>query len=473
MLFIKKHWIACLMIAFVLYVLIGAMAPFANYKKLLPETAASVNVESFFEEPTEGERAAILETGDSAWEERIRLMNGAEERIVLSTFDMREGQSTEDILSVILHKAEEGVKVQILVDGISGFLRMEGRPLFYAVSTHPNIEIRLYNPVNILLPWRLQGRMHDKYIMVDYQAYMIGGRNTFDYFIGSYEQEHNSLDREVLIYNTKPDQPGSMAHLEAYFDAVWNSEYCRDFHEDERLAKHPKVMEQTEKLEERYKYLTSNFPELFSDYDYRAATVPIEGVELVTNPTGIYGKEPVVFYTLTELMKSSEKVDLHTPYIVCNDYMYSRLSETAASVREAKMVINSIENGDNIVASSDYLRNKPEVLATGFTVYEYDGGTSTHGKSITMDEDISVVGSYNFDLRSTYMDTETMLVVKSKELAKELQGNMDILEADCRKVIDETNYEVPEHVTVRPVSAGRRALMKLIGFVLSPFRYVI
>ena len=35
------------MIAFVLYVLIGAMAPFANYKKLLPETAASVNVESF------------------------------------------------------------------------------------------------------------------------------------------------------------------------------------------------------------------------------------------------------------------------------------------------------------------------------------------------------------------------------------------------------------------------------------------
>ena len=91
-------------------------------------------------------------------------------------------------------------------------------------------QIRLYNPVNILLPWRLQGRMHDKYIMVDYQAYMIGGRNTFDYFIGNYEQENNSLDREVLIYNTKPEQPGSMAKLETYFESVWNSKYCRDFH---------------------------------------------------------------------------------------------------------------------------------------------------------------------------------------------------------------------------------------------------
>ena len=473
MLFIKKYGITCLVLAVVLYILVGAMAPFAGYKKISKETAASVDVNQFFQNPAGGERASILETGESAWEERLRLLNGAKERIVLSTFDMREGQSTEDILSVILHKADAGVRVQILVDGISGFLRMEGKPLFYAVSTHPNVEIRLYNPVNILLPWRLQGRMHDKYIMVDYQAYMIGGRNTFDYFIGNYEQENNSLDREVLIYNTKPEQPGSMAKLETYFESVWNSKYCRDFHGDESLAEHPKVVAQRELLRERYMYLTSEFPELFSDYDYEAATVPIDGVELVTNPTGIYGKEPIVFYTLTELMKSSKKIDLHTPYIVCNDYMYERLSETASAAEEAKMVINSVENGDNIVASSDYLRNKPDVLATGFTLYEYDGGTSTHGKSITMNGDISVIGSYNFDLRSTYMDTEMMLVVKSKELTEELQGNMDILEKDCRKVIDETTYEVPEHVTVRAVSSGKIVLMKLIGFVLSPFRYVI
>lgn len=42
----------------------------------------------------------ILETGQSAWEERIHLIDKAEKRIVLTTFDMREGQSTEDVLSV-------------------------------------------------------------------------------------------------------------------------------------------------------------------------------------------------------------------------------------------------------------------------------------------------------------------------------------------------------------------------------------
>ena len=180
MAFLKKHRLGCLIIAAVLYLLVGAMAPFAIYPEISEYTKAMVSTEQFFENTASGDRAMILETGQSAWEERIRLMDKAEKRIVLTTFDMREGQSTEDVLSVILHKADEGVSVKILIDGISGFLRMEGRPIFYALSTHPNVEIKIYNPVNILLPWRLQGRMHDKYVMVDEKAYFLGGRNSFD-----------------------------------------------------------------------------------------------------------------------------------------------------------------------------------------------------------------------------------------------------------------------------------------------------
>ena len=62
----------------------------------------------------------------SAWEERMRLLSQAEDRIILSTFDMREGESTRDILAVLQEKADEGVKIRILVDGVSGAVRMEG-----------------------------------------------------------------------------------------------------------------------------------------------------------------------------------------------------------------------------------------------------------------------------------------------------------------------------------------------------------
>lgn len=472
--FIKKHRIGCLLIAVILYILVGALAPFVIYPEISEYTKEAVKEGAFFESPVTGERAMLLETGQSAWEERIRLLDSAKESIVLTTFDMREGESTKDLLSVLLHKADEGVSVKILVDGLSGFLRMEGKPVFYVLSTHPNAEIKIYNPINILQPWRLQGRMHDKYVLVDDKAYILGGRNSFDYFIGTYETEDNSLDREVLVYNPSSDPEGSINYLNTYFDSVWNMDVCRTFHGDEALSDHPKVVEQRKLLEERYSCLRKNNAELFDAYDYGLVTKPIEGVELVTNPTGIYAKEPIVFHTMTELMKEAgEQVDLHTPYIVCNDYMYAKLKEVADKVENSRLIINSVENGDNIVASSDYLWSKPSVVDIGFDVYEYDGGTSTHGKSIVIDDDISVIGSYNFDLRSSYMDTEMMLVIKSRELTAELRANMETLEKDCRHVLDAKNYEVPEHLTASDISAGRYVLMRLIGLLLKPFRFVI
>lgn len=38
-------------------------------------------------------------------------------------------------------------------------------------------------------------------------------------------------------------------------------------------------------------------------------------------------------------------------------------------------------------------------------------GQSLHTKTILVDDHISMIGSYNLDLRSTYLDTELMLVI--------------------------------------------------------------
>ena len=196
-------------------------------------------------------------------------------------------------------------------------------------------------------------------------------------------------------------------------------------------------------------------------------------MELIHNPTHIYGKEPVVFYELTELMKNAkEKVIIHTPYAVCNDYMYGRLKEASATVN-VEMLINSVENGDNFVASSDYLRHKDELVDTGVQIYEYDGGTSYHGKSVVIDDELSIIGSYNMDLRSTYVDTELMLAVQSKALTAQLLEKMDGYKADSRKVIDENTYETPDHVQVADVPWMKRAAWAVVGFLLQPFRILV
>lgn len=118
--FIKRYWVICLLLFLILYLLVGATAPFLSYREITEETGSSFDTEAFRTGTTGPERAALVETNMDAWKERMRLLSQARERIILSTFDMRPGESTCDILSVLLAKAEEGVNIRILVDGISG-----------------------------------------------------------------------------------------------------------------------------------------------------------------------------------------------------------------------------------------------------------------------------------------------------------------------------------------------------------------
>ena len=182
----------------------------------------------------------------------------------------------------------------------------------------------------------------------------------------------------------------------------------------------------------------------------------------------------MVFSTVTHLIEEAESsVIFHTPYAVLNDYMYDTLKAAGSQVPDMKIMINSVENGDNFFASSDYIRRKKWMAGMGIPIYEYDGGTSYHGKSLVIDGRLSLIGSYNLDLRSTYMDTELLLAIESPDLAKELTGYMDQYHKDCRRLLPNGTYEIPEHITVAPVPAWKKAAWAIVGFLMQPFRFLL
>lgn len=153
--------------------------------------------------------------------------------------------------------------------------------------------------------------------------------------------------------------------------------------------------------------------------------------------------------------------------------MYQTLQEVSEDVPDIRIMINSVENGDNFFASSDYLRHKKEMAALGIPIYEYDGGMSYHGKSLVIDDRLSLIGSYNLDLRSTYLDTELMLAIESPELAAELTGYMEEFHKDCRLLLEDGSYQIPEHLTIASVPAWKKAAWAVVGFLMQPFRFLI
>ena len=76
------------------------------------------------------------------------------------------------------------------------------------------------------------------------------------------------------------------------------------------------------------------------------------------------------------------------------------------------------------MASADAVFHRGMTLSMPLTCYELQAPRSMHTKAMLVDGDISVFGSFNFDMRSAYSDTEVMLAVKSEPLNDLMEAYM-------------------------------------------------
>ena len=67
-------------------------------------------------------------------------------------------------------------------------------------------------------------------------------------------------------------------------------------------------------------------------------------------------------------------------------------------------------------------------------------------KSILIDDNISVIGSFNVDMRSVYLDTELMLVIDSREINSQLNEAMESYEHIARRLMQMVSYDNPYDV---------------------------
>ena len=79
---------------------------------------------------TAQERVLCIDDNKEALLWRIRLIEEAQERIILCTFDFRDDNSGRDMMAALFHAADSGVEVRIMVDGINGMLYLAGNRLW-------------------------------------------------------------------------------------------------------------------------------------------------------------------------------------------------------------------------------------------------------------------------------------------------------------------------------------------------------
>ena len=410
----KRIWKVCFCFLLMI-ILVNVLEPLFCRKP--DETYAKKLRETEFTAETAGaERIYCIDDNEEALLWRLRMIGTAKKSIVLSTFDLRADENGTKLLAALNHAASKGVKIQLLIDGIYQQLFLAKSRDFQTLASCENVEVGVYNPVTPANLLKVNYRMHDKYLMIDEKMYLLGGRNSNDIFLGDQKKGINE-DRDILVYDTSEGQGESLLQLEDYFHKIWD-ESCVSRKKEKASSGY---MDEQQHLEEIYASLLKKYQDLETYSAWEKDTEETNKITLIHNGTQAGRKTPQVLQAIQYLSENAKHVIIQTPYVICNDDMYEVLQGISDHAK-LQIVLNAVEKGSNPWGCTDYLNQKKKILKTGADVYELMNDYPVHTKAVLIDERLSVVGSYNLDMRSTYLDTELMLVIDSKKLNQQIRS---------------------------------------------------
>lgn len=296
--------------------------------------------------------------------------------------------------------------------------------------------------------------------------YLLGGRNTYDLFLGDYSSKKN-IDRELFVWEETPSEDASIHQLKHYFESVWSHPDSKTFH---GIRSRKKVQQCETFLKERDPLLREQYEEAYRPWDYQSLTMPASKVSLLCNPINPGNKEPWMWYSIHQLMEQGKRSTIYTPYIICGREMYQDLTSLCEKAEEVEIITNDVSNGANPWGCTDYLNQRKKIWGTGVTVYEYMGTHSLHTKAVLIDDRMSLIGSYNLDMRSTYQDTELMLAVDCVPLNKKIRQEAERDKISSRSMTSQGTYLYGESYVPKALSVPKQIFYTVLRVLIVPFR---
>lgn len=470
---ISVKFIGKILFIYFIYIVISGILVFRIYKPTQSDYIKKHSVERFWGEDVGPDRVVLIEERKSAEIARLNIIENARETLDISYYSIKDGVSAELFLSSILEAADRGVKVRLIVDGITNNLKN----VIYTFVDHPNIEMKLFEPLNILKPWSWNNRLHDKYLIADQNMAIIGGRNIGDRFFtpDNYEGLITN-DRDVLILNTHINNENSVVkEMLDYFNNVWNHEF----------AKYPLTKltdSQQDKAHKYEKYLKENLnairiykPDKFNtNIDWLEQTLPTNKITLIHNPLDRFNKEPWCWYEITNLMKRAEKdIFIQSPYVVPTKAMLKYINKNEIKAENVTILTNSVASNPNYLAATGYLHNRKNIIDTGAQIYEYQGPESLHAKSVMIDNRITLIGSFNIDSRSTFLSAETMVVIDSVDFADQFKNEINNIKSQSLLVESDYSYQDNYNVEKLSVTIPKKLLLGILSLITYFIQYML
>jgi putative cardiolipin synthase len=357
------------------------------------------------------------------------------------------------LMSRALEAADRGVRVRFLIDDIFH----SGRDEVYALlDTHPNFQVRLFNPVadrgvgrnlNFVVNKRnLNHRMHNKIFLADNAVAVLGGRNIGNDYFGI-DTKANFFDLDVLTTGQGAREAG------AAFDEYWNSRHAvpikvlhnKTYTAQDLEDRRKKLRQSLRKTDALPYALAMEADETLENLKrWREGLIWTEA-HVVVDPLERFegqGQSAIIEFADEHVSQIDTEFLAESAYLIPSELGLRNMKAMVDRGVRVRLLTNSLMSNNHITAHSGYMKYRKAMLEAGVELHElradaalrehfkaseddHEVPAGIHTKSFVIDGEQALIGSFNFDPRSRDLNSEIGLVISNKEFAQKVVSVMN------------------------------------------------
>lgn len=329
-------------------------------------------------EPVAGNRADLLQDSNASIAAIIADIDAAQQHVHIEFYIWLADNNGLAVAEALKRAAKRNVCCRAMADGLGSRALIESKHWQAMKSAGVNLAVTL--PIGMPILRSLKGRVdlrnHRKIVVID----------NFITYCGS----QNCADPEFLV--------------KAKF-APWVDAMIRFEGPIARQNQHLFISDWMAEVAEDLNYLLN---------EPLANTGPGFPAQVIgTGPTIRYSAMPEVFETL--MYAAKHELIISTPYFVPDESMLAALCASARRGVKTSIIFPARNDSWIVGAASRSYYN--DLLVAGVLIFEFEGGL-LHTKSLTLDGEITLIGSANMDRRSFELNYENNILLYDKQLSQ-------------------------------------------------------
>jgi cardiolipin synthase len=345
-----------------------------------------------------GNRAELIEEYDASLQAMTDAVDAAERFVHVEFYILASDATTAPFFAAMERAVQRGVPVRVLYDHV-GSLRV---PRYRRTVRHLRRIGVQWRPALPVQPWRMRYqrpdlRNHRKLLVVDGEVAFVGSQNLIDRSYLKRANVRRGLQWQELMVRLEGPIVGS---VNAVFTTDWHSERGEAW-EGEILPGDP-----------------------------ADAPTTLE-CQVVPSGPGFDNENNLRLFN-TLIYNARRRVSITSPYFVPDESLLHAVTTAAQRGLDVELFVSEI--GDQPLVFHAQRSYYEALLRAGVRIWRYPAPSILHAKHLTIDDEVSVIGSSNMDMRSFDLNMELSLLVSGRDFAQRLGAVQDHYRALSREL---------------------------------------